>query len=86
MSQSENEIVKKDNYLKSFSITNYKSVKNLEIDFKPGLNIIIGKNASGKTNFISALNSILKLSYDSLNETVANLKLNIKDKKIEIKK
>jgi AAA15 family ATPase/GTPase len=85
MGQSEKEIVKMDNYLKSFSITNYKSVKNLEIDFKPGLNIIIGKNASGKTNFISALNSILKLSYDSLNETVANLKLKIKDKKIEIK-
>jgi predicted ATP-dependent endonuclease of OLD family len=90
MGQSEKEIVEMDNYLKNVSLSNYKSINNLEIDFKPGLNIIIGKNASGKTNFMTGLDSIL--TYDSLDNvffdysfeaTIGDKRININKKSIE---
>lgn len=37
-------------------IQNYKSVRNAHIDLRPGLNILIGPNGSGKTCLLSALN------------------------------
>ena len=33
----------------------YKSILDVEIDLKPGLNILIGENGSGKTNFLEYL-------------------------------
>ena len=35
----------------------YKSIRDMEIDFMPGLNIIIGPNGSGKTNFLRTYRS-----------------------------
>src|ERR1700744_1109585 len=55
-----------DTYLQHVSLKNYKSIKDVEIDFRPGLNIIIGKNASGKTNFVNGINSVLSLNFDDL--------------------
>ena len=42
-----------------FTIKNYKSIRDLTIDLHPGLNIMIGQNGSGKTNFVQAIQSIL---------------------------
>ena len=42
-------------YISKVHLKGYKSIKDLEIDFKPGLNIIIGPNGSGKTNFLEFL-------------------------------
>jgi len=42
-------------FIKNIKIKGYKSIQELEIDFQPGLNIIIGKNGSGKTNFVEFL-------------------------------
>lgn len=53
-------------YLKHAKLKGYKSIQDLEIDFKPGLNIIIGKNASGKSNFLQFLYKCLKLNFDGL--------------------
>jgi len=55
MSKANGAIEKKDTFLQHVSLKNYKSIKDVEIDFKPGLNIIIGKNSSGKTNFIDIM-------------------------------
>ena len=35
-------------------IEGYKSIDNLDVDLLPGLNILIGKNGSGKSNFLEA--------------------------------
>jgi len=66
MSKANGAIENKDTYLQHVSLKNYKSIKDAEIDFKPGLNIIIGKNASGKTNFVNGLDNILNFNYDEL--------------------
>lgn len=39
-------------------IENYKSIRHTTIDLKPGLNILIGANGSGKTNILSSLKFI----------------------------
>ena len=41
--------------LKSAHLKGFKSIENLNIDFNKGLNILIGKNASGKSNFLECL-------------------------------
>ncbi|WP_238989503.1 AAA family ATPase [Alistipes communis] len=40
--------------LDNIKITGYKSIKDLNLDLKP-INILIGSNGVGKTNFISFL-------------------------------
>jgi predicted ATP-dependent endonuclease of OLD family len=39
-------------YIKSAKLKGYKSIKDLEIELLPGMNIIIGANGSGKSNFL----------------------------------
>jgi predicted ATP-dependent endonuclease of OLD family len=50
-------------HLRKVKIEGYKSIRSAEIDFQPGLNIIIGKNASGKTNFLEFVSRMLSLPY-----------------------
>lgn len=54
-------------YLKEVQLSGYKSIKDVDIDFEPGLNIIIGKNAAGKTNFLKFLNKVMNFDYLELN-------------------
>ncbi|MEM1611231.1 MAG: AAA family ATPase [Sulfolobales archaeon] len=36
-------------------ISNFKSIKNLDLDLMPGINVLVGKNASGKSNILEAI-------------------------------
>ena len=45
----------KQAYISHVHLKGYKSIRDMEIDLLPGLNIIIGPNGSGKTNFIDGL-------------------------------
>lgn len=42
-------------YIKRAALEDYRSIQSLKINFLPGLNIIIGKNGSGKSNAIRFL-------------------------------
>jgi recombinational DNA repair ATPase RecF len=46
-------------YISKVHLKGYKSIRDLEIDFKPGLNVIIGPNGSGKTNFQAFTNDVM---------------------------
>ncbi|GAA3965828.1 AAA family ATPase [Mucilaginibacter dorajii] len=47
-------------YLNNAHLKGFKSVEDLTIDFKKGLNILIGKNGSGKSNFLEFVNEAIK--------------------------
>ena len=57
-------------YISKVHLKGYKSIRDLEIDFKPGLNIIIGPNGSGKTNFLECLSEIILNLYYTGKETL----------------
>ena len=54
-------------YLKQVRLRDFRSVRDAKADFKPGINIIIGKNGSGKTNFVTLANNLVEL-YSEHNE------------------
>jgi DNA replication and repair protein RecF len=48
--------------LQTLELTNFRSYQNGLFGFEPGVNIIVGSNASGKTNLLEAIHSICTLS------------------------
>ena len=42
-------------YLEKVNLKNYKAIKELEIDLKPGINLLIGDNGTGKTSVLEGL-------------------------------
>ncbi|MDF2685658.1 MAG: recF, partial [Clostridia bacterium] len=42
-------------YVKSLKLENFRNIKNADINFNNGINILFGDNAQGKTNIIEAL-------------------------------
>lgn len=55
-------------YLKTFSLRNFRSIEELTLSFRKGVNIIIGENNAGKTAIIDALR--ICLSYGSLSREI----------------
>ncbi len=47
-------------YLKHVRLRNAPPLRDVKVDFKPGLNIIIGKNGAGKTNFMKLLTELAR--------------------------
>lgn len=54
----------KNLFLQKVELSGFKSIKSASINLKKGLNIIIGKNAVGKTNFLTFLEGLLQFSYE----------------------
>ena len=46
-------------YLNQLIVQNFRSLEDIEIGFKTGLNVLVGKNNAGKSNVIEALNILL---------------------------
>ena len=46
-------------HLSKLFIKNYRSIRQLELVFSPGKNVILGRNNSGKSNILSAINLVL---------------------------
>ena len=61
----------KPTYISRVHLKGYKSIRDLSIDLLPGLNIIIGPNGSGKTNFLEFLDAaqLGKIRINEPNET-----------------
>jgi predicted ATP-dependent endonuclease of OLD family len=56
----------KSTYIQQVHLKGYKSVKDLTVSFQKGLNIIIGANGSGKTNFMEFLDAAYNKDYERL--------------------
>ena len=46
-------------YVSKLVVRGYRSLADVEINFNPGINVIVGKNNAGKSNIIRTLNLIL---------------------------
>lgn len=46
-------------YLSKVIIRNFRSIKELDVDFQPGKNVIVGKNNGGKSNIVRAIDLVL---------------------------
>ena len=42
-------------FIKSIYLDNFRNYKSLKVDFKNGINIIVGENGQGKTNLLEAI-------------------------------
>jgi len=60
-------------HLNKVKLSGFKSIKNVEVDINEGLNIIIGKNAAGKTNFLTFLYNQLTYNYDEFSQFKSEL-------------
>lgn len=49
-------------HIAKIKVENYKSLRNSEIEFKEGLNIIIGKNGAGKSNLLEFIDKYVVVS------------------------
>lgn len=47
----------------TLKINNFKSIKDMSLEFVEGKNIIVGQNNSGKSNIISAINLVIGKKY-----------------------
>lgn len=52
-------------YISKLIIKNYKSIKDEVFLFNKGINVLVGKNNSGKSNIVSALNELLSDKFNS---------------------
>jgi predicted ATPase len=52
-------------YIKHAILEDYRSIVRAEVEFSPGLNIVIGKNGSGKTNLVRFLSPFLTGDFDN---------------------
>jgi AAA15 family ATPase/GTPase len=55
-------------YLTEVELSGYKSIRSTKAKFQKGLNIIIGKNASGKTNFMEFLSKNLNCDFEGVSK------------------
>lgn len=60
-----------NNFIKHITLENYKSIKKLDLELKP-LNVLIGSNGAGKSNFISFFNLLKKMESGKLEEYTIN--------------
>ncbi|WP_177764108.1 AAA family ATPase [Flavobacterium sp. I3-2] len=52
--------------IKSVKLNGYKSIKDIDIKLEGGLNLIIGKNSVGKSNFLDFFHKILTINLDDI--------------------
>ncbi len=57
----------------SIEVDGFRSLNRFRLDIRPGLNLLVGPNGSGKTNVISFLEFLTELAVNDLSTIVSNL-------------
>jgi len=56
-------------FINKIIIENWKSIRKLELELTPGINILAGANATGKTNILEAINFLYKSLVEAAGRT-----------------
>ncbi len=56
-------------YLSRLYIRNFRSIKELDLNFSDGKNVLVGRNNSGKSNIVAALDAVLRESSPTYHKT-----------------
>lgn len=77
--------------IENLKVDGFKSLKNFEIDFQKGINVIVGPNGVGKTNICQSLSILSSLTNNTLNETFTQFggvrsTFNLVECKLDVKK
>ncbi|KIO78533.1 hypothetical protein TH53_03240 [Pedobacter lusitanus] len=67
-------------FLNKLHFKGFKSIEDLTVKLNPGLNIIIGKNGAGKSNFFEFLDSAITSFYNRSGLVFKSATLNLNDK------
>ena len=62
--------------LKKISLQNYRGIQNLNVEFKPGINLIIGNNGAGKTSLLNGISVVLSAATTLLNSMMLQINAN----------
>ena len=62
--------------ISNVKLDGFKSIENVSVDLRSGLNIIIGKNAVGKTNFLNFFYNTINFNFENFNNFQSSFKLN----------
>lgn len=63
-------------YIKRLSILGLRKFENIEIDFNPNMNIIVGENEAGKSTILEAINIVLNQQYKNADKSIVKEMLN----------
>lgn len=70
--------------IKRLRLENFTSFRNVEMDFSPGINVIIGENGTGKTHLLKGMYGFLKgLSHPSVEKNETGYTLNTTSYRLE---
>ncbi|WP_309895424.1 AAA family ATPase [Archangium sp.] len=58
------------NKLTKLSIRKFRNVAPTTLEFRPGLNVLLGKNAAGKTTLLRLLSTVLEAPEEALQDDV----------------
>lgn len=73
-------------YITSVHLKGYKSIRDVSVTLNKGLNILIGANGSGKTNFLEFLDAAIEYSFnDSLVDDKIEYRIDVNDLSITTK-
>ena len=56
-------------FIERIVIENFKSIRKLELRLKPGVNLLVGPNASGKTNILEAIYFLYRALAEKIDKT-----------------
>ena len=56
--------------IRTLNIDGFKNLKNISVDLRPGLNVLVGPNGTGKSNILSALEFVSSLFKFNLDEVL----------------
>lgn len=64
--------MQRQTFIENVSLTNYKSIGDVSVTLRP-LTVIVGRNGSGKSNFLDSLHFVAEALLTTLGQAISNV-------------